>query len=106
MRDFGDGALLAAEEIDKERRDDWVEVNNYILAMRHSMDALERLPFSTRLLREAHGVLMKGVRGADKMPGEYRVSQNWLGGSNPGNAIPAPSPRKKLRRFISMFIFL
>ncbi len=85
-----DEVILPEEEIDKERRDDWVEVNNYILAMRHSMDALERLPFSTRLLREAHGVLMKGVRGADKMPGEYRVSQNWLGGSNPGNARFVP----------------
>lgn len=83
-------AILPEEEIAVERRDDWVEVNNYILAMRHSREALERLPFSNRLLKEAHAILMKGVRGAEKMPGEFRASQNWLGGSNPGNARFVP----------------
>ena len=83
-------ALLPEEEIEAERRDDWHEVNNYIHAMRHSMEALDRLPFSTRLLREAHSVLMTNVRGAEKMPGEYRTSQNWIGGSNPGNARFVP----------------
>ena len=58
--------------------------------MRHSMDALKRLPFSTRLLKEAHAVLMRGVRGKEKLPGEFRTSQNWIGGSNPGNARFVP----------------
>jgi Fic family protein len=83
-------AILPEEEIAPERRDDWTEVNNYIKAMRHSMDALKKLPFSTRLLKEAHGVLMQGVRGKEKLPGEFRTSQNWIGGSNPGNARFVP----------------
>lgn len=83
-------AILPEEEIAVERRDDWEEVNNYILAMRHSMEAMDWLPFSTRLLKEAHATLMSGVRGAEKMPGEFRTSQNWLGGSNPGNARFVP----------------
>lgn len=83
-------AILPEEEIPVERRDEWVEVNNYILAIRRSMDALNRLPFSSRLLKEAHEILMQRARGADKMPGEYRVSQNWLGGSSPGNARFVP----------------
>lgn len=67
-------AILPEEEIPAERRDDWVEVNNYILAMRQSMDSLERPPFSTRLLKEAHATLMQGARGVQKMPGEFRSS--------------------------------
>jgi Fic family protein len=89
-------AILPEEEISAERRDDWVEVNNYIRAMRHCMDALDRLPFSTRLLREAHATLMQGVRGAEKMPGEFRTSQNWLGGSNPGNARFVPPAQENV----------
>jgi Fic family protein len=83
-------AILPEEEIAPERREDWTEVNNYVRAMRHSMEALHRLPFSTRLLKEAHEVLMQGVRGKDKLPGEFRSSQNWIGGSNPGNARFVP----------------
>ncbi len=83
-------AILPEEEIAIERRDDWKEVNNYIDAMRHGMEALDRLPFSNRLLKEAHQTLMQGVRGTEKMPGEFRTSQNWLGGSNPGNARFVP----------------
>ena len=83
-------AILPQEEIAIERRDDWMEVNNYIVAMRRGMEALDRLPFSNRLLKEAHQTLMQGVRGREKMPGEFRTSQNWLGGSNPGNARFVP----------------
>ncbi len=83
-------AILPEEEIPAERRDDWVEVKNYISAMRHSMEALANLPFSNRLLKEAHTVLLQGVRVEGKMPGEFRTSQNWIGGSNPGNARFVP----------------
>lgn len=83
-------AILPEEEIALERRDDWTEVNNYILAMRKGREALDRLPFSNRVLREAHATLMQGVRGKEKMPGEFRSSQNWIGGSNPGNARFVP----------------
>jgi len=83
-------ALLPEDEVLTERRDDWQEVNNYIRAMNYTVEALERLPFSTRLLKEAHAVLMRGVRGERKTPGEYRVSQNWIGGSSPSNARFVP----------------
>ena len=89
-------AILPEDEIAIERRDDWTEVNNYILAMRRGMEALDRLPFSNRLLKEAHQTLMQGVRGKEKMPGEFRTSQNWLGGSNPGNARFVPPIHEKV----------
>lgn len=83
-------AVLPEDEIAEDRRDDWREVNNYIRAMRTAIQQLEQLPFSTRLLREAHAILMEGVRGEHKTPGEFRRSQNWIGGSNPGNARFVP----------------
>ncbi|MDQ8180355.1 Fic family protein [Pelagicoccus sp. SDUM812005] len=83
-------ALLPEEEILEERRDDWREVNNYISAMDDAISALAELPFSTRLLKRAHATLMSGVRGEHKTPGEFRRSQNWIGGSNPGNARFVP----------------
>lgn len=83
-------AVLPEDEIQEERRDDWREVNNYIRAMRTAIAQLKTLPFSNRLLRDAHATLMEGVRGEDKTPGEFRRSQNWIGGSNPGNARFVP----------------
>ena len=83
-------AVLPEEEIQEERRDDWREVNNYIKGMRTTIEKLEVLPFSNRLLRDAHAILMDGVRGEQKTPGEFRRSQNWIGGSNPGNARFVP----------------
>jgi len=83
-------ALLPEEEVLLERRDDWKEIHNYIFAMNHAISSLDTLPFSNRLLKEAHAVLMDGVRGENKTPGEYRMSQNWIGGSNPTNARFVP----------------
>lgn len=83
-------AVLPEEEVAPERRDDWREVNNYIRAMREAVAALDHLPFSNRLLCGAHATLMQGVRGEGKTPGEFRRSQNWIGGSNPGNARFVP----------------
>ncbi len=83
-------AVLPEEEIAVERRDDWREVNNYIRAMKEAVKQLHNLPFCNRLLGEAHAVLMDGVRGEHKTPGEFRRSQNWIGGSNPGNARFVP----------------
>lgn len=88
-----DEAVLPEEEIAPERRDDWVEVQNYTKAMNHSIAALERLPLSMRLLREAHEILMSSARGEHRNPGAIRKSQNWIGGSNLKNAVfipPAP----------------
>jgi len=83
-------AFLPEEEIREERRDDWREVNNYIAAMNAAIAALHNLPFSNRLLREVHATLMSSVRGDRRTPGEFRRSQNWIGGTNPGNARFVP----------------
>ena len=72
-------AFKKVEDLDPEERDDWSEVQNYIQAVNHSISSLERLPLSNRLLRETHAILLQGVRGEHKMPGEFRTSQNWIG---------------------------
>jgi Fic family protein len=74
--------------------DDVEETSNYIAAMSHGLHRIEsgELPLSNRLLREVHALLMSGVRGGDKAPGEFRRSQNWLGGTRPGNARFVPPP--------------
>ena len=91
-----DEAVLPEEEIAPERRDDWLEVQNYIKAMNHSIAALERLPLSIRLLREAHQILMSSARGEHRNPGEIRNSQNWIGGSNLKNAVFIPPTHQEL----------
>jgi len=72
--------------------DDVREVSNYVAAMTHSLARLRELPLSLRLLRETHAVLMRGARGGDQTPGEFRRSQNWIGGTRPGNAAFVPPP--------------
>jgi cell filamentation protein, protein adenylyltransferase len=72
-------ALLDAQDIDPEKRDDWGEVQNYIQAINAAIVQLETLPLSNRLLRDTHKTLMQGVRGEIKQPGEFRSSQNWIG---------------------------
>ena len=72
-------ALLKEDDINPEKRDDWNEVQNYIKAINYSISELEKLPLSNRLLKNTHKVLMEGVRGKHKLPGEFRKSQNWLG---------------------------
>ncbi len=73
--------------------DDVVEVSNYVAALEHGLRLLgEGLPPSIRLLREVHRVLLSTGRGSSKMPGEFRASQNWIGGTRPGNALFVPPP--------------
>jgi Fic family protein len=73
--------------------DDVQEVSNYVAAMNHGLKRLrENFPVSLRLIREIHGVLMSKGRGSGMAPGEFRRTQNWIGGSRPGNARFVPPP--------------
>jgi Fic family protein len=83
-------ALQKRAHIDPEKRDDWQEVQNYVKAMHFAMKRLREVPISTRLLLETHKVLMSGVRGKHKLPGEYRRSQNWIGGATIQDAMFIP----------------
>lgn len=77
--------------------DDVQEVSNYVAALDHGLKRLrEGFPLSLRLIKEIHGVLMSGVRGGTKEPGEFRRSQNWIGGSRPGTARFVPPPPDEL----------
>lgn len=85
-----DEALLSEEHIQPEKRDDWREVRNYIDAVNQAIGDLKTLPLSNRMLRQAHAILMRGVRGEHKQPGEFRSSQNWIGGSSLTDAVFIP----------------
>ncbi len=74
-------------------RDDAAEVSRYVAALEHGLRRLrEDFPFSNRLIRELHRILLSAGRGASKDPGEFRRSQNWVGGTRPGNAVFVPPP--------------
>lgn len=94
-------AFLEKEDLSVEKRDDWEEVQNYIHAMNEAVQQLHRLPFSGRLIREAHKLLLSGVRGDHKMPGEFRTSQNWIGGSTINDAVFIPPPAQEVPRLMS-----
>ena len=85
-----DEVLSPKEEIDPERRDDWKEVQNYIVAINQSVAELKKLPLSIRLLKGAHRTLLTHARGEHKTPGEIRRSQNWIGGSSLKDALFIP----------------
>lgn len=93
--------LLNKENIPPEKRDDWEEVQNYIEAMHRAIAKLEKLPFSSRLIRETHKVLMQGVRGEHKQPGEFRKSQNWIGGATINDALFIPPVHESIPSLMS-----
>ena len=79
--------------------DDAAEVSNYVAALDHGMRRMKRgFPLSNRLLREMHELLLRSGRGSQKMPGEFRRSQNWLGGLRPGNAVYVPPPHTEVEQ--------
>ncbi|MDP1638199.1 MAG: Fic family protein [Candidatus Nitrotoga sp.] len=94
-------ALLEKEDVALERRDDWEEVQNYVSAMNKAVTKLHTLPFSARLIREIHKTLMQGVRGKHKQPGEFRTSQNWIGGATIDDAIFVPPVHVSVSELIS-----
>jgi Fic family protein len=85
-----DEVLLTEDEISPERRNDWKEVTNYIKALNNAIEELETLPISSRLIKKTHAILLDSVRGEHKQPGEFRTSQNWIGGSSPSDAFFVP----------------
>jgi Fic family protein len=76
--------------------DDIREVSNYVDAMMYGLERLEELPLSLRLIREMHSRLLQSGRGSSKSPGEFRRTQNWIGGTRPGNALFVPPPVAEL----------
>ena len=94
---LSDLLLFEASEAPGVPLDDVEEVSNYVAAMNHALERMQGgFPLSLRLLCETHGVLLAGARGANKMPGEFRRTQNWIGGSRPGNATYVPPPPERL----------
>lgn len=90
---LSDLLLFELNEVPGVPIDDVVEVSNYVAALEHGLRRLrEGFPLSNRLIREIHGVLLSRGRGSEKSPGEFRRSQNWIGGTRPGNAMFVPPP--------------
>lgn len=93
-------ALLEWEDVNEEKRDDWEEVQNYIAALNGAIDNLKKLPLSSRLIKETHKTLLDGVRGKHKLPGEFRTSQNWIGGASINDAIFIPPTHNSVNDYM------
>jgi Fic family protein len=94
---LSDLLLFELEEAPGVPFDDVVEVSNYVAALEHGLARLaEGFPLSNRLIREIHARLLSRGRGAEKQPGEFRTSQNWIGGTRPGNAQFVPPPPQEV----------
>lgn len=94
-------ALLNKEDVDEEKREDWDEVQNYIAALNSAIASLEKLPLSSRLIKETHKILLQGVRGMHKLPGEFRTSQNWIGGASINDATFIPPIHTSVNEYMS-----
>lgn len=96
--------LLDITDINPEKRDDWEEVQNYVKATNYGVERIkEGFPVCARLIREIHKILMQGVRGEHKIPGEFRTSQNWIGGTMPSTAIYVPPPHTEIAESLTDF---
>jgi Fic family protein len=93
--------LQKEENIAPEKKNDWHEVHNYITAMNKAILDLQTLPLSARLMKKTHQILLQGVRGEQKMPGEFRSSQNWIGGASINDAFFIPPHFEEVPELIS-----
>jgi len=101
---FSDLLLFENEAAPGVPIDDVEEVSNYVAAIQHGLRRIKGgFPLSLRLIREIHGILLRGGRGANKTPGEFRRSQNWIGGSRPGNATFVPPPPDHMMECLNRF---
>jgi Fic family protein len=96
-----DEAIQKEEFIQPEKKDDWQEVQNYVEAMNTAILELKDLPLSNRLLKNAHKIILQGVRGKHKQPGEFRISQNWIGGSSLADAKFIPPHQDGVIEYMS-----
>ena len=94
-------ALQSKSDVSEEKRDDWEEVQNYIEALNTAIKSLQQIPFSSRLIRQTHNILLQGVRGKHKMPGEFRTSQNWIGGASISDAVFIPPNKSDIGDLMS-----
>ena len=95
--------VLDESSVFPEKRDDWQEVQNYVQAMNEAIKQLENLPLSLRLIRNTHRILMTNVRGKHKTPGEFRTSQNWIGGSSLADAAFIPPHKDDMSDLLDDF---
>lgn len=93
-------ALQSKIDIAEEKRDDWEEVQNYIEALNTAIKKLEEIPFSSRLIKQTHKILLQGVRGKHKIPGEFRNSQNWIGGASISDAVFIPPNKSEINELM------
>jgi len=96
-----DEAIQKEEFIQPEKKDDWQEVQNYVEAMNTAITELQQLPLSNRLLKNAHKIILQGVRGKHKQPGEFRISQNWIGGNSLADAKFIPPHQEGVLEYMS-----
>jgi Fic family protein len=99
---LADLLLFESKAATKVPKEDVEEVSNYVAAMQHGLRRLEAgFPLSLRLIREIHAILLRGGRGADKAPGDFRRSQNWIGGTGPANATFVPPPPEQMKHCLN-----